>query len=72
MPTQKQLENAVRAARLYAGSLATCTVRDQQRLYRRYQQAMRPIESATSDAWDQIAARASSLGPLIPQPGKDL
>lgn len=70
-PTKRQIDRAVQAARLYAGSLTACTIRDQQRLYARYQAAMRPLEKATSDAWDQIAARATALGPLRPTPGKD-
>lgn len=71
-PTRAQIDRAVRAARLYDGSLHSTAVRDQQRLYARLRAAMKPLEAATSDAWEQVTSRARALGPLTPTPGKDL
>lgn len=66
--------DAVEAARLYMGSEGL-PIKTQQRFYKRMMKAIeRAARAAKMDvhiAHQQITARASSLGRVRPQPGKD-
>jgi hypothetical protein len=70
------LSDAVRAMRLYLGSVDYASLRDQQRLYdRAHKAAARVAASAglpSSDAWHQIEAEARRLGKVRPVPGQHL
>jgi len=67
------IEKAVKAGRLYNGSLG-CRISDQQKLDRAWRRALAAVERAypNTDATDQVIARVESLGPLTPMPGKDI
>ena len=75
-PTKKQLDAAVRAARLYAGSDGKVRARDAEKLYRRMMRAVatvaRAADMAEADVLEQIMDRALGLGPIIPIPGRDI
>ncbi len=69
------LDDAVKAARLYAGAL-DLPVKTQQRLYEKAKRLVAKVSTQRgvdySDAYAQIFDRAASLGPLCPTPGKDI
>lgn len=71
-PTKRQLDNAVTSLRLYMGSDGRCRMSDQQRLYNRFNKAMKPLRAFTIDADAQVGAEARRLGPIVPVPGKDI
>lgn len=70
-----QLERAVYAAQVYAGSNA-CNVKDAQRLYNRFQSACRAVakakDMAVEDVMSQVGAEASRRGAITPRPGQHL
>jgi len=70
-PTRDQIDTALRALRLYDGSFGYCRIGQQQRLYRRYLAAMKPLEVVV-DAHEQVAAQARELGPIRPVVGRDI
>lgn len=67
------IEKAVKAGRLYRGSLG-CRISDQQKLYKAWHRALAAVERAypNTDAADQVTARVEQLGSLTPMPGKDI
>lgn len=72
MPSKRQLDKALRLMRLYGGSLDSCSIADQQRLYLRLKSAMKPLETVAKDAWEQVGDKARALGYLRPVPGRDI
>jgi hypothetical protein len=71
----KLLEDAVKAARLYAGALSG-PIKSQQRLYDRAKRAIARVAAkhniSSDDAFAQVFNEASRRGPLLPTPGKDV
>lgn len=67
------VEKAVKAGRLYGGSL-TCRISDQQKLNNAWRRALAAVERAypNTNAAEQVIARVEQLGPLTPTPGKDI
>jgi hypothetical protein len=71
----RDIENAVKAARLYAGATA-CDIRQAQRLYDRMRKATDRVAKARNmdpaSALEQICAEAARRGAITPMPGKDV
>jgi hypothetical protein len=73
----KKLESLVKAARLYAGSIASMGMKisTQQKLYNRYMKLASSVAKEKgmdlSDVMNQASNMALTLGPIIPIPGKD-
>ena len=70
------LSGAVRAMRLYLGSVDFVSVRDQQRFFDRAKKAADRVASmkglTAADAWTQIMAEARRQGVIRPVPGQHL
>lgn len=73
---KKILDSAVQAGRLYAGSVSTTSIRNQQKLYTRFMEKCARVSKLSGldldSVIEQIGSRVSSLGPLTPIPGKDV
>jgi len=71
----KKLESLVKAARLYAGSMTSTSMRTQQKLYNRYMKLASSVANekglTLSDVMHQASNMAMTLGPIAPTPGKD-
>ena len=72
--TRKQLDEAVRLARLLKGM--SIRLADQQKLYSRMMSKCRKVAETTrmtlSDVLEQVEKQANKFGPLNPAPGKDV
>lgn len=75
-PTKTELDKAVHAMRVYAGSGTRVRIRDAERLYARVVKAINVLVSVSGiseySAWDQVTAEAKRLGYIIAIPGKDI
>lgn len=69
------LEKALLAARLYAGS-SGCRIKDQQKLYDRMARACAQVAKATklpeAEVIRQVQAQAAKLGCIYPIPGQHI
>jgi len=76
MPPKGVLNAAVKAMRLYLGSVGYASPRQEERFYQRATKAVTKVVKASglphSVAWEQIEAQARKQGVLRPQPGKDM
>ena len=75
--TNKEVNDAVNAMRLYMGSDGYCRILDCEKLYRRYKRKIdsicKKLPSLTSyDIEHQIMERATQLGKIMPIVGKDI
>jgi hypothetical protein len=72
----KDIEAAVRAARLYIGCDQRVTLRDAQRLYTAMRKKIALVAKRRGmdelDAHEQVMTKARSEGGICPMPGKDL
>lgn len=70
------LPEALRAMRLYLGSVDFASVRDQQRLYLRAKKGAERVADAkgltAADAWTQLYMEARRQGVIRPTPGQHL
>jgi hypothetical protein len=69
-----KVSKAVRAMRLYLGSIDFASVKDQQRLFNRAKRAAEQVAAETGvlDAFDQIKAEATRQGKIRPLPGQHI
>jgi len=75
-PPKRLLNAAVKAMRLYLGSVDKIRPRAEERLYNNAMKAVSKVAKAIgapyAAVWEQIEDRARMLGALLPQPGKDI
>jgi hypothetical protein len=75
-PSKAKLDKAVKATRLYLGSMTTTRIRDQQKLYDRMMKAANSIATETGmsleDVLSQLDSQARRLGAMMPTAGKDI